>query len=201
MSRRIRLSHRILATGAALVLVIGGGLAGPALADDTTETVSPAQTTPADDAPTTTETSPPETTSPETTPPTTPSTTTTTPPTSTSTPPTSTTESTLLPVPYEGILEIRAVDVTTGADVSGVPARFFRPEAVEIGLPASMVLPSGHYRVEILGVPAGYELVSPWHASAVVEVEHTVGVVFQLRPVAGHSSRVPIQSIPSGRTR
>lgn len=197
-------SGRLLASCAALVLVLGTGFAGPAVADDDTSDTDATGTsetvTPADD-------SDPETTATSTS----PTSTTSTTPTSTPTSPTSTTTtsstSTVEPPPttpdYHGIMNIRAVDVTTGADVPGADVRLYLYEdgPQNLPLPASVTLPAGHYRVALLGIPAGYRLVSAWHTDGVVKAGETVDVVFELQPVAGSAGRVPIQSIPSGRTR
>lgn len=187
--------------------MLGTGFAGPAVADDTTATDTPEASetaTPTDvtgtDTPTPT---PPPTSATSTTPTSTPTSPTSTSPTSTSTSPTSSTEPPPTTPNYDGHLAIRAMDVMTGENVSGANSRIYLYEdgQQDLPLPATMTLPAGHYRVELLGVPAGYRLVSAWHMEGVVKVGETTAVVFQLQPVSGSTGRVPIQSIPSGRTR
>lgn len=188
--------RRLPACLAAAALLAGTGLiTGPALADDSTTTTTTTQTT---ETTTTTDTTTPT----ETTQTTTPSGDTGTPATSGSAtesgspaegPPTS--------APTDGILSIRAIDVAGGTDVTDVPARVFRPDPADTRLPASMLLPSGRYRVELLAVPGGYRLLSPWHLEGVVPPGETGVVVFRMEQTGGPHDRVPIKSIPSGRTR
>lgn len=101
----------------------------------------------------------------------------------------------------DGILNLWVVDVTTGDEVVGVPVRIWRPEIHDTTMPAAVVLPPGHYRVEILAVPGGYRLVSSWAANPVVTAGGSVDVIFQVAAQQPDRGRVPIQSIPSGRTR
>lgn len=101
----------------------------------------------------------------------------------------------------DGILHLRVVDVTTGAEVVDVGARVWRPEIHDTRMPASMVLPAGEYRVEILAIPGGYRLVSSWAATPMVPAGGSVDVVFELASGPHTRGRVPIESIPSGRTR
>lgn len=44
----------------------------------------------------------------------------------------------------EGILNLKVIDLATGAEVVGVPARVWRPEIHDTTMPASILLPAGH---------------------------------------------------------
>lgn len=113
-------------------------------------------------------------------------------------PPSSASSETTVPA-TEGILNLKVIDLATGAEVVGVPARVWRPEIHDTTMPASILLPAGHYRVEILGIPGGYRLVSSWAANPVVPADGAVDVVFELTSQQKNRGRVPIRSIPSGR--
>lgn len=189
-------SHRIAAWCAAAVLVLGAAvLTGPALADDetgattttSTETATPATET-ADTGTTAATGTPPPTTTQSTS----ASTSTSISPSS-EPPPTSS--------PADGVLHMRAIDVVNRIELADVPVRVFRPEPAETRLPAAMLLPAGHYRVELLAIPGGYRLASSWAVDGVVPAGGNGEVVFEFRPVAWPHERVPIKSIPSGRTR
>lgn len=180
--------RRAVTLVAALALLVGTTAAGgPVLADDGDAGVSAtvSETTSVETATSST----PGTVSP-----------TTPPATSTAPPPTS--------AVTDGILSMRTVDTATGRQIVDVPASVLGTERAETRMPAQMLLPAGRYRIEILAIPTGYRLVSSWAFEVDVVGRSTVEVVFEMTPVSatprddgrGHG-RVPIQSIPSGRTR
>lgn len=103
---------------------------------------------------------------------------------------------------HDGILRLRGVDVSTGAELVDIPARVFEAQPHDTRMPAEMLLPAGRYRVELLAVPGGYRLVSAWTVYADVPAQASGEVIFQFTPVAvGPHGRTPIRSIPSGRTQ
>ncbi|MFT3715215.1 MAG: hypothetical protein QM774_04480 [Gordonia sp. (in: high G+C Gram-positive bacteria)] len=115
-----------------------------------------------------------------------------------------------------GVLSIRGLDDTQLTDVSGIHVRVHFPDGTyeEVVTPQDLPLPPGNYQLEVDYVPAGYQLRSPADMITTVLSGQTESAYVEVKNISApttsqHSStipgesphgRVPIRSIPSGRT-